>query len=93
MGWYDRITGSPPMQQMQQMPQVNQQNRMQNMLQALINPMAFVKQRFPDIPDDILNDPNRVGPYIQQKLGLSNQQVQQIAQQSNPFQQGGGRIW
>ena len=89
--WYDRINGMMPQSNPYQ-PQVpaysggptfqNPMQKMQYIMQAMTNPAAFVKQHFPDIPDNILNDPNQVGPYIQQRLGVSNQQLQQLRQQN-----------
>ena len=94
--WYDRVNGMRPQNNPYQAPMQNGpvpysggpmfQNPMQKMqyiMQVMTNPAAFVKQQFPDIPDNILNDPNQVGPYIQKRLGVSNQQVQQIRQ--NPY--------
>ena len=49
--------------------------------QAMRNPAAFVKQQFPDIPDNIANDPNQVLGYLQRTRGISNQQLQQILSQ------------
>ena len=64
------------------------QNPMQNVtniMQAMINPAAFVRQRFPDIPDNIMNDPNQVFNYLQQTHGQVSQdqigQAQQMAGQ------------
>ena len=48
--------------------------------QAMQNPQAFVRQAFPDIPDEISNDPNRILSYLQQTRGITNQQLQQVAQ-------------
>lgn len=48
-------------------------------MQALRNPVAFVKQQIPDIPDAIVNDPNQVLVYLQQMCGFTNEQVQQAA--------------
>ena len=59
----------------------NPVQKMQYILQAMQNPAAFVKQHFPDIPNEISNDPNRILQYIQQTRGISNEQINQIAQQ------------
>lgn len=47
-------------------------------LQTLTNPARFVKQQFPDIPDNISNDPNQILQYIQRTRGISNEQIQTI---------------
>ena len=44
------------------------------------NPAAFMKQRFPDIPDEIMYDPNRVMQYLQKTRGITDQQIQQTMQ-------------
>lgn len=48
------------------------------LMQGMRNPAAFVKQQFPDIPDNILNDPNQVLQYLQQTRSISNEQLRQI---------------
>ena len=47
-------------------------------VQAMRNPAAFVKQAFPDIPDQISNDPGMILNYLQQTRGITNQQLQQV---------------
>ena len=47
-------------------------------MQAMRNPAAFIKQQFPDIPDNISNDPNQILNYLQRTRGISNQQIQQL---------------
>lgn len=54
--------------------------------QAMANPAAFVKQQFPDIPDDISNDPRQILSYLQQTRGIGNEQIQQLMGQ---FPMGG----
>lgn len=48
---------------------------------ALTNPAAFVRQEFPDVPEDILGDSNRVLQYLQETRHISNDQIQQIMNQ------------
>lgn len=81
--WYDRIVGSfaPMMQQSAAPVFQNPIQKAQYIYQALTNPAAFVKQQFPDVPDDIASDPNKVLSYIQQTRGISNAQLQQITNQ------------
>jgi len=52
--------------------------KMQYIMQAMNNPSAFVKQHFPDIPDNIQNDPNQILGYLKQTRGITDQQIQQI---------------
>lgn len=87
--WYDRIMGQQPVQQPIQQTGMQFQNPIQKaqyILQTLTNPAAFVKQQFPDVPDNIVNNPNQVLAYLQQTRGISNQQIQQLMN-------GGNRRW
>ena len=52
--------------------------KVNQIMQSMQNPAAFVKQQFPDIPDNILNDPNQILHYLQQTRGVSNEQIQQM---------------
>lgn len=52
--------------------------RMQQVMSVMNNPAAFLKQRFPDIPDEIMYDPNRILQYLQQTRGITNEDIQQI---------------
>jgi hypothetical protein len=55
--------------------------KMMAVMQAMSNPVAFVKQHFPDIPAGIQNDPNQVFQYLQQTRNpVSEQQIQQAQQ-------------
>jgi len=56
-------------------------NKMQYIMQAMTNPAAFVKQHFPDIPDQISNNPNQILQYLMQTRGLTKQQIQEAANQ------------
>lgn len=70
---------SPQMPQM--MPSQNPMQMMANVMRAMMNPAAFVKQYFPDIPDNIQNDPNQVFNYLQQtRPQVTGQQIQQAQQ-------------
>lgn len=87
--WYDRIMGQQLVQQPIQQTGMQFQNPIQKaqyILQTLTNPAAFVKQQFPDVPDNIANNPNQVLAYLQQTRGISNQQIQQLMN-------GGNRRW
>ena len=52
--------------------------KVNQIMQSMQNPAAFVKQQFPDIPENILNDPNQVLQYLQQTRNISNEQIQQM---------------
>ena len=62
----------------------NPMQKMQYILQAMTNPAAFVKQKFPDIPDQIMNDPNQILRYLQQTRGITNEDLQRVSQMQ-PF--------
>lgn len=79
---YDMLMGGQQAPQQPQMPQptnaMSPFQRIGMIRQAMANPAAFVKQQFPDIPDQIANDPNQILNYLQQTRGISNQQIQQL---------------
>ena len=72
-------------QQMSGMQFANPMQKMSYIMQAMQNPAAFVKRAFPDIPDNIANNPNQILQYIQQTRGISNETINQIAQQMPRF--------
>lgn len=77
---YQMLNGNiQPMATMQpRMPQApNMFQMMGQIAQAMQNPAAFIMQRFPDIPADIQNNPERILAYLQQTRGITNQQIQQ----------------
>lgn len=90
MNWYDRITVQSSAPQNPSFPVNNGfqfQNPMQKaqaIMQAMRNPAAFVRQNIPDLPENIANDPNQILNFLQQTRGITNAQIQQIAQQ-NPY--------
>ena len=62
-------------------PRPNPMQFMVNLMKAMMNPAAFVKQNFPDIPDNIQNDPNQVFNYLQQtRPQVSDQQIREAQQ-------------
>ena len=75
--------GMMPVQNMQQgvLSGMNPMQKMQRVMQAMQNPAAFVKQVFPDIPDNIQNNPNQILQYLQQTRNISDAQIQQTMQQ------------
>lgn len=67
--------------------------RMAAILQAMQNPQAFVKQCFPDIPQNVINDPNQTFNYLQQtRAQVSQQQVNQAQQMAGQMIQGDGTV-
>ena len=64
----------------------NPMQKMQYIMQAMTNPAAFVKSRFPDIPDGIQNDPRQILNYLQQSRGISDQQIQNVQNQIGQMQ-------
>ena len=76
-------------QMMRSRPLQNPMQEANYILQAMRNPPAFIKERFPDIPDDIANDPNLILSYLQKTRGITNDQIQQIMQlYPNPMMMG-----
>ena len=83
---YNQLMGNAPQpQQMSGMQFANPMQKMSYIIQAMQNPVAFVKRAFPDIPDNIANNPNQILQYIQQTRGISNETINQIAQQMPRF--------
>lgn len=85
-GWAQRILGGmmPVNQQNVPYPQVmNPMQMMGNVMQAMRNPMAFVRQRLPGIPEEVFKDPtgNGVLQYMMQNMGVTQQDVQNAANQ------------
>lgn len=52
--------------------------RANQIMQTIQNPAAFVKQQFPDVPDNILNDPGQVLSYLQRTRNIPTEQIQQL---------------
>lgn len=78
------MQGASPSFQAPQSPMNMGMNPMQKIMaamQAMSNPIAFIRQRFPDIPMNIQNDPNQVFQYLQQTRGpVSEQQIREAQQ-------------
>jgi hypothetical protein len=51
---------------------------MQYIMQAMRTPAAFVKQHFPDIPNDIANNPDAILNYWRQTKGLTDADIQRV---------------
>ena len=77
--WYKRINQVPVQSPQSGMTFQNPLQRMQYIMEAIRNPAAFVKQQFPDIPENIQNDPNEILRYLQRTRGITDQQIQQIS--------------
>ena len=78
---YQQLMNNTSMQQ----PQVSNINpnpiqKMDFIRKAMANPGLLIKQRFPDIPDNIMQDPNAILLYLQRTRGITNQQIQQLMQ-------------
>lgn len=75
-------------------PQQNSPNFIQAMneyMLAMRNPAKYIKDKFPDIPENIQNDPNQILSYLQKTRGITNQQIQQSASDmTNKVPWGGG---
>ena len=78
--WYNRINGA------QASPSVPQHVAFQNPMQAMQyaintvrNPAQFVKEQFPDIPDNIMTDPDAILRYLQRTRGINDQIIQNIS--------------
>lgn len=73
-------------QQMQQQPGFggmsfqNPLQQMMCMMEAMRNPVAFIKQNIPGIPDQNLSNPSLVLQYMQQNLGVTDQDIQRVSQ-------------
>lgn len=88
--WYDKVAGNMPAGN-PMMPGngasgigprfMNPVQRYQYIMQALTNPAQFIRNMFPDIPNEIANDPNRVGNYLMQTRGNPTQEMVNYATQ------------
>ena len=67
--WYNNVAGN--MQPRTPQPQMN-------FMQALMNPVAFVRQVCPDVPENIINDPDQVLSYLMNTRGISQNYIQQL---------------
>lgn len=55
--------------------------KMNYIMQAMQNPAQFVRQYMPNLPQEISNDPNMILQYMQQNMGLTQQDIQNAASQ------------
>lgn len=68
----------PNMGMQQPAQPMNNFSRMAMAMQAMQNPVAFVKKAFPDIPPEIENNPNQILGYLQKTRGITNQDIQNL---------------
>ena len=77
--WYNRIVNQP-VQQAQPTGFQNPMQQAQYIANAMRDPVAFVREQFPDVPENIRNNPDAVLQYLTQTRGNQfAQQVQQIS--------------
>ena len=60
---------------------MNPMQRVNQVMQAMHNPMQVIMQAFPDIPAYTQNNPNQILQYLQQTRHISNEQIQNIMNQ------------
>lgn len=76
--WYNRIMAQSPRQ-------YNNINPMQQIQSAMDNPSAFVQEQFPDIPENIRNNPNAILNYL---ISTRGNRFAQMAQQISGMYRG-----
>jgi len=59
--------------------------RMNQVMQAMHNPMPVILQAFPDIPMYMRNDPNQMIQYLKQTRHISDQEIQNTMNQIPKF--------
>ena len=64
--WYNRINNIKPVTQLKFQ---NPSQKASYIMQAMSNPVAFVQEQFPDVPENIRNNPNDILNYLQQTRG------------------------
>lgn len=77
----------PQSQSGQRIAFANPMQKAQFIMNALSNPAAFAKEQFPDIPDEISNNPGAILNYLQKTRGIPPNQIQQLNNQ-NPYRGG-----
>ena len=90
---YSMLMGSNPQQPVTSSPQnmsflppmfQNPLQKMNYIMQAMSNPAVFVRQNLPEIPNEILNDPNQILQYMKQNMGLTDQDIRNASMQIPP---------
>lgn len=88
--FYQAMMGNamtPPMRQPMQMsgnPVMNILMEASRMYQNMQNPLAFVNQYFPNVPENYRNDPDKILQYLQQTGMITPQQIAFLNQFSCP---------
>jgi len=60
-------------------PVMNPIQQANAIMQAMRDPVGFVRQMIPDLPKEISNDPNKILQYMHDHMGFTNEQIQQVA--------------
>ncbi len=77
--WYNRINRIVPQPVSERTIFQNPMQRAQFVMNAMRNPVAFIREQFPDVPNEIQNNPDAVLSYLQQTRGQQfSQQMQQL---------------
>ena len=77
---FQQMMGSAMQQQTPAPSNMNPLQRINYIRQAMANPAMIVKRTFPDIPDQMMNDPNQILTYIQNTRGITNQDLRNLYQ-------------
>ena len=78
--WYNRIVNNIPNPQSNITKFQNPVQQAQYIMNAMRNPVAFIQEQFPDVPEDIRNNPNDVLNYLQKTRGNKlMQDIQRIS--------------
>lgn len=78
--WYNRIVNNIPNPQSNITKFQNPVQQAQYIMNAIRNPAAFIQEQFPDVPEDIRNNPNDVLNYLQKTRGNKlMQDIQRIS--------------
>lgn len=60
---------------------MNPMQMMSSVMQAMQNPFGYLKQKFPDIPDELSNNPGGIMQYLQNTRNITDAEVQATANQ------------
>jgi len=67
--WYNRINNIPASSQNRYQENISRNNPMQYVMNAMRDPVSFVSEQFPDVPENIRNNPNAVLNYLANTRG------------------------
>lgn len=59
----------------------NPMQKMGYIMQAMTNPAAFVRSVFPNMPNEISNNPNQILQWMQQTQGVTQQDIRNAENQ------------